>query len=355
MNQLTNYFLSLKNRKGLLIIIMAAILIELVSAAQYYYTYRMLQDLLEKRAENELTLKAILIKNTLNATEDILENHLWDVKRSLSHPDSVFKSVDRMVIESRYVHGAFVAFKPDYYPRKGRLFEPYALLVNDSTTTEQIASEKHDYTERSFYQLAMNTDDGLWVDPYEDAEGARTSVTSYVMSVRDASGERVGVAGIDMSLKWLADTINGRHILPSSFNLLLTEDGVPIALPAESRVNRQTSDYIVRLINDSTFERKKSSTGRSKLVRFKDNGKKGTLFYANMKGKPHWQIGLVCYDDEVYGELKDMRLRLLLLILLAFGILLYMIRRFLSSENKLKETTIEQKRMASELHIAREI
>ena len=356
MNQLTEFFLSLKNRKELLIIIVAAILIELVSAAQYYYSYRMLQDLLEKRAENELTLKAIVIKNTLNSAEDILENHLWDIQRNLSQPDSMFKAVKRMVTESRNVHGGYVTFVPDYYPQKGRLFEPYALLIDDdSTVTEQIAGDHHDYTQRLFYQKAMTNDGGMWVDPYEDAEGARTSVTSYVMGLRDGTGQKVAVAGIDVALNWLADTINSRHVLPSSFNLLLTEDGVPIAQPSESRVSKETSDYIIRLINDSTIDRSKSRTGRSNLVRFKHDGEKGTVFYANMKGKPHWQIAVVCYDDEVYGELKTMRLRVLLLTLLAFGILLFMIKRFVSSQNKLKEKTMEQKRMAGELHIARSI
>ena len=104
MSQLKDYLLSLKKRKGLLIIVTAAILIELVSAAQYYYTYKMMERHLEKRAENELTFKAILIKNSLNATEDVLKYHLWDIRSNLYHPDSVYKSVERLVTVSRYVH-----------------------------------------------------------------------------------------------------------------------------------------------------------------------------------------------------------------------------------------------------------
>lgn len=355
MSQLKDYLLSLKKRKGLLIIVTAAILIELVSAAQYYYTYKMMERHLEKRAENELTFKAILIKNSLNATEDVLKYHLWDIRSNLYHPDSVYKSVERLVTVSRYVHGGFMTFVPNYYPQKGRLFEPYALLTSEGITMSQIAGDKHDYTTRPFFQKALDADDGVWVDPYEDVEGARTSVTSYVIGVRNKSGEKVGVAGIDMALDWLADTINSRHILPSSFNLLLTEAGIPIALPAESNVKRQTTDYIVKLINDSTFKRSLSSSRRSKLVRFKYEGKKGTVFYANMRGKPHWQIAVVCYDDEVYEELTSLRLRILLLLLLAFGFLLFMIRRFVRNEDMLKKKSLEQERMAGELHIASEI
>ena len=165
MSQLKDYLLSLKKRKGLLIIVTAAILIELVSAAQYYYTYKMMERHLEKRAENELTFKAILIKNSLNATEDVLKYHLWDIRSNLYHPDSVYKSVERLVTVSRYVHGGFMTFVPNYYPQKGRLFEPYALLTSEGITMSQIAGDKHDYTTRPFFQKALDADDGVWVDP----------------------------------------------------------------------------------------------------------------------------------------------------------------------------------------------
>jgi hypothetical protein len=55
-------FSTLKRRKELLIIITAALLIELVSVVQHYSTYDLLEEQLEKRAESELTMKAILTR-----------------------------------------------------------------------------------------------------------------------------------------------------------------------------------------------------------------------------------------------------------------------------------------------------
>ena len=74
-----------------------------------------------------------------------------------------------------------------------------------------------------------------------------------------------------------------------------------------------------------------------------------------MRGIPHWQIAVVCYDDEVYGSLQELRYRLLLLSLLAFGILLYLVHRFAKDEEKLRSQALEQERMAGELHIANNI
>lgn len=70
----------LRKRAGLVIIVLAAALLELLSGAQYLSTHQLLEETLEKRVESELTLKAILIKSTLNSAEDILKNHIWDIR-----------------------------------------------------------------------------------------------------------------------------------------------------------------------------------------------------------------------------------------------------------------------------------
>lgn len=354
MKRLKAFFQSLKKRRGLLIIVVAALLIELISVAQYYYTYRLLERELERRAESELTMKAILIKSTLNAAEDALRNHVWDIRRCLWHPDSVDRAVWRMVRMSRYVHGASMAFVPFYYPDKGRLHEMYVLKKDGVIEMNKIGGEGHDYTKSDFYLKAIASNDALWVDPYVDNEGARTLVTSYVMAVRDGGGKDtnglVGVAAVDVSLKWLSDTIESKHIYQSSFDLLLTEDGKPIAKPSDHR--HESSDYFVRLINDSTVSRIKSRSGHSKIIRFKKDGEKGSVFYANLKGKPHWQIAVVCYDKEVYGALGSLRLRILLLMLLASAILFLLLRSLIGKERQLSRKSREESEKRKELYIA---
>ena len=49
-----------KTTTSLTIIIVAVLLLELLSAAQYYFTRNMMENELEKRAEMELTMKAII-------------------------------------------------------------------------------------------------------------------------------------------------------------------------------------------------------------------------------------------------------------------------------------------------------
>lgn len=351
----SKYMLSLRRRRGLLIVILAAALLELLSAAQYYYTHYLMEEQLEKRAESELTLKAILIKSRLNSAEDDLQNHIWDIRENLTHPDSVWQSIGRMIQLSRVLQGGAVSFVPDYYPAKGRWYEPYAQKSGDSIVKRQIGGPDHDYTSMKFYQQGIAAGDAVWIEPYVDGAGAQTSVISYAKPIYDKRQDLAGVVCVDVALNWLRDTIDRRHLYPSSFVLLLTEDGRPIIRPSENRISKEESDGIINLINDSTVARKKNSNGRITKIYFDTDKRDGTVFYANLKGEPHWQLAVVCYDDEVYGPLLELRIRLLLLSLLAFGVLSYMIYSFARNEKKLMNKTLEQERLRSELHIAREI
>ena len=344
-----------RKRRGLLIIILAAVLLELLSAVQYYSTHSLMEEQLEKRVESELTLKAVLIKSRLNSAEDDLKNHEWEIRENLEHPDSVWESIGRMIKLSRFLQGGALAFVPDYHPSKGRLYEPYAQKSGDTIVKRQIGSADHDYTSISFYRQAIAADGAVWIEPYEDRAGAQTSVISYAKPIYDKRQNLAGVACVDVALNWLRDTIDRRHLYPSSFVLLLTEDGRPIVRPSEDRVSKEESDAVINLINDSTVARKQSRNGRTTTICFDGKKRGGTVIYANLRGKPHWQLAVVCYDDEVYGPLKHLRVRLLLLSLLAFGLLLYMIYSFARNEKKLMKKTLEQERLGSELRIAKDI
>ena len=79
----------LKN-KVVLNIILAAVVLELISALQFYHTHQLLADELEQRAESEITMKVIVIKSALNVSENSLWGHLWDLERNIASPDSLY-------------------------------------------------------------------------------------------------------------------------------------------------------------------------------------------------------------------------------------------------------------------------
>lgn len=341
----------LKKRGGLLVIITAGLVLELISAAQYYYAHYLMSVELEKRVESELTIKAIRTKSTLSDVEDVITSHLEYIQNDLARPDSILSDVRRVVKNSLHIQGFFMCFVPNYYPDKSRLVELYAQIRHGEVFVGQYSETERDYTQMCFFTEPLARNEALWVDPYIDA-WEKNYVISYARPIHDKNNSMVGVVGADLSLSWLGDTLNYRHLYASSFFIMLTEGGFPMVTPPEKLASKESWSKVVRLINDSTVVRKKSRSGRSTVIQCSLNGRKATIFYANMKGQPRWQLVEVNYDDEVYGPLWKMRFHIVLLMLLAFGILLYMIVRFIHSEEKLQRRKNEQQRINDELKIA---
>ena len=338
------------------IILLAGILIEIMSLVQYNYAHSLVEEELDYRVESELTLKAVRVKGLLKSSEKMVKNQLWSVQSQLSHPESIPEVLHRVVSTNKDVMTCFVSFVPGYYPDRERLFEPVAIRRGDSIFTTQIASEAHDYTQREFYQQAVVKDEPEWSDPYLDSDASGKFVTTFAMPLTDNTGETVAAFGIDLSAQGIIDTLNTRHNFPSTFFLLLTEDGQLISRPDQSHTHHSDVATVVRMINDTTCERKLSSSGHSKIITFhdKENGK-GYAYYAFMRGKPHWRVVMVCYDDEVYSKLKVMRRNFLLLMLGAFSLLGFILYRVYQYIRRLHASRLSKERTDSELNIAQTI
>ncbi len=345
-----------KSISAIALILLAGALIELISLTQYNYAHSMVEEGLDNRAESEMTLKAVIVKSMLKSHEDMVRNYLWPIQHQLKKPDAIPRIIKRIVASNNDVMTCFTAFTPEYYPDRSRLFEPVAIRSGDSIYTKQVASESHDYTQREYYQQAVLNNTATWSDPYLDSDGCGKVVTTYAMPLTDESGKIVGTLGIDLSTEGIIDTLNTRHNYPSTFFLLLTEEGKLISKPESSHTQQSVVEAVVKMINDSTCEREPSSSGRSKVITFKDREKRtGYAYHAFIKGQPHWQVVMVCYDDEVYGKLNVMRRNMLLLMLGAFSLLGFILYRVHQYVKRLHESRLNKERTDSELHIAQKI
>lgn len=338
-------------RSSLGIIVVAAILLEIISAVQYYYTRGLLEKELEARAETELLAKRSLLNNTVSATGQMLKDHLWDIGQQLPHADSIGNAMMRIVASNPVVAGSCMPFVPYYYPEKGKLFEPYAFRKGGQLVVEQIANEEHNYLENPAFVAAWRENRDLWSDPYEFQGDSLMYLSTYTHPYRDAKGEVVAVLGIDISLDWLNDTLNTHHLFPSSFNLLLDANGEFITGPGGIRHRSPVVDRIVKLINDSTVEKRMSSSGRSRVIRF-DDDRDAYIFCTSQTISPHWQIAVVCYEDEVYEKLYQMRFWIFMLMLAGLVLLGFIINRFAMGEKRLRASIVEKERMGSELRVA---
>ena len=347
--------------RNLSLIVVSALLLELVSALQYYYAHGLLEEETEERVLTVLNYKAYSLRQVLNSTEQMMRDHLWDVEHNLHKPDSLYSVLTRIVRanDDDKIVGGFLCFVPNYYPEKGRLFEPYVYEEGGRLVKEQLGGKNgHDYTEHPAYQRIQRELKPLWSDPYEykNASGVM-SLTTYSFPLLNKKGELIAICGLDISLEWLGDTLNATRYNPSSFDLFLTRTGKLVGGPPEKRVSVERRNKVVSLINDSTIEREPTFNEHVSVIEFYDREikDKGYIYTLRMEAAPHWTLALVGYDKEVYGQLDALRIYISLLMLVGFFLLGFIVHRSYRNIYRLHQADMKQERIGSELHIAQQI
>ena len=343
-----------KKSRGLTLILLAALLLEIISGIQYYYTHGMLAKELEKRAELELTTKVVLTKSNMNLAVNSVNGHLWDVMRNIHQPDSMLDVAECVLRSHKNLLGCGIAFEPNFYPMKGRLYEPYAYWHDGDVVKVQIAGDQHDYTQNASYQKAVHTRECLWTEPYYYEE-AKTSMITYAQPLKDANDSIMAVFMLDLSTDWLGDTLNYRKLYPSSYTLLLSEQGKLIAGPRTTEKNEEDIRRIIAVVNNDDTG-KLCSKENTLTYSFKSSGgDEAFVFTTKFDTDPHWQMVVVCYEDEVFGPLRDVRVNILLMMLVGFAIMGFIVYRFFMKERDLNKALLKQTRIDSELRIARDI
>jgi len=341
-----------------MVVILAAILLEAISGFQYYYTRGMLERNLEQQILTGLTISAYRMDGIMNGAATSVYNQVWNAERHLDDPDFMETLVYNLVYnESDMIIGAAIGFRPYFYPQKGYWYELYARQWSDSISVTQIGSAQHDYFSREIYQTAIKGDTLKWSVPYLDNEGAKDMVSTFALPIRDEQGEPIGILGVDINTEWISETVNAIKMHPSSFTMVLSQEGELIARAPDSLCSAKQAQKIVDMINDSTVKKETKINGRATGFDFYNEEKDrfGRVYYSRKRMAPQWFLATVCYDDEAFGELDRMRRSTMWLALAGLVVLGLIIHLFAKGRNKLQQSQMKQQRIDGELQIARDI
>ena len=304
----------LRRHLGLAGIIAAALLLEITSSLMNYVNHNIIQDTMERLVEQEMNSIAFRIHNQLSKVEVTLDNMAWVVTDDLAKSDSMFVITRRMVENNPAILGGTISFIPNYYPEKGYWFEPFAGRRADGTIESiQLGSASHDYTKSEFFTKPIALGKGHWSEPYMDADGAKTVVTTYGSPVRDYHGKIVGVVDADLSLGWFEQLMDKEKVYKNTERFL---------------VNHKVTD---------------------------EKDEKHHIFFHPVGGKTDWVLISVLDDSEVFGKLS--KVRFLLYFVTGIGLLILGFIVFRTSRNldHLRKVKAEKNRIDSELHVASNI
>ena len=334
----------LKKHLGLTAIIAAALLLEITSSVMNYVNHNIIQDTMERLVEQEMNSIFFRIHNQLSKVEVTLDNMAWVVKDDLAKSDSMYVITRRMVENNPAILGGTISFVPNYYPDKGYWFEPFAgRRADGSIESIQLGSATHDYTKSEFFTKPIELGRGHWSEPYMDADGAKSMVTTYGTPVRDLNGQIVGVVDADLSLGWFEQLMNEEMGYKNTERFLVTGNHHLIAGKENSVL-----EYALKLLTTADNKR-----GYYKTTN--EEGKKQHIFFHPIGGKTDWVLISVLDDDEVFGKLRKVRILLYFVTGIGLLVLGFIVFRTSRDLDHLRKVRAEKNRIESELQVASNI
>ena len=334
----------IRTNTSLVVIILAALLLELTTGILYYSAQNTIQENVERIIQREMNALNLCIRNKLARVEVTLDNMSWVVSRDLEKADWMFEITEMLVKDNSVINGSAIAFVPNYYPERGRWFEPSTVRMADGSIENlQVGSANHDYTKSEFYTVPMATDSCIWSKPYMDIDGSQVEVTTYSVPVHDDDGRTVAVVIADISLDWLEDVMNEdkvykstqRFLTTGSYNLLGGED------------NPMFREAVKILKTDG--DKEGYFTAKDK------HGDKKHVFYTPIGGKTDWVLINILDDSDVFGKLRRIRFFLLLPVMVGLFFIGFIVWRSSRNLERLRKINAEKERISGELRVASQI
>lgn len=349
---------SLHTRSNLAMLIIAALMIQVSGAVQFFFARNGIRKEVDVRAQSEMKMKSLKIQQMLSNVESAVDNINTLLQWAVENPESIYPIMEEFVKCNPNVQGCAFAFEPNYFPDKGRWYEPYVLRdANGDFKHMQIADSSHDYHNMNWYKEGLAAESGRWTEPYVDNEGAHGVICSYAFPVKNAKGEVVAVFGADLLLDWLTDEFVSDGDT-KSYSFIVSREGRILACPDKSKIMNYTLDDAATEFQDTAIKAMNRAllAGESGKAEAKDNnGELAYMYYSPVGGKSGWSMAIIYPDREIYKGLRSVALKLVIMMLVGLALMVYIMWRTVKGFRRLEVVSAEKERIGSELRIASDI
>ena len=272
--------------------------------------------------EAERTVKSVVAETTgridcrMAAVEAATRNSAWIVGEHLDNPDYMYRITRELVENNDFIVGSTVAFEPNFFRSKGRLYSPYSCIATNGEL--RCFSLPYDYPTYEWYRGAKESGQARWCEPYFDKGGAGIMMCTFSVPIRDAKDTIYAVLTADISLERLTDHVASICPYPLSYAVLISGKGEYIVKPPQGRVVER-DDETITIRNQA------------------ENG---------------WTVAIVCPVEEILKGARRLMTRIVVFAILGLVLIVIVSGIYLS---RLQRATAQRERFVSELGTARAI
>ncbi len=353
-----HWWTSLQIGNSLALLILAAVLIQVSGAVQYYFARNGIRNEVEHHAKTEMMVRHLEIQQMVSGVESAVENVRWLLGWAVDNPGTIYPILEEFIKSNPDIRGCAFAFVPYHFEEMGRWYEPYVMRdTNGVLIQKQIADASHDYHQMTWYKEGLMANNGRWTEPYIDNEGAHGMICTYTIPVRNEAGEPVAVFGTDLSLDWLTDKFAMQEGT-KEMSFLVSREGRLLACPDKDMIMKYSMEDIKAQNGDAQIEtiNREMLAGHEGSAIVKDNnGDKRIIYYSPVGGKTGWSMAIIFSEKEMYKELRSVSLKLQILMILGLALMVYIMWRMVRGFKRLQTISAEKERIGSELRIASNI
>ena len=346
-------------RAGLLMIIVAALTIEITAIVQLVFSQNAIREESSLRAESELESTKIRIMDIINQAEAAVRNSVWIAQWCLDVPDSMGRVTQRIVQDNPVVVGSTVALVPGY-DSKHPLYAPYSCINPETGEYElkSLATAEYDYPSQEWFTKPIEIDGGYWSEPYIDEGGGEMLMTTYSLPLHDAKGQVAAVITADISLDWLNDIVGNVSVYPNAYSVMLSRSGKFMVCPVETLVMNATIQDVENgsMAGNDSFHRISESmlSGETGNTRVSYRGVFSQVFFAPVE-RTGWSMSIVIPENEIYAGIRRVGFIVKILQLVGIIMLILLLRLVTKRQQKYQMISEQKERIEGELHIASQI
>ena len=330
--------------RGLGIIFLAAALLETISAVQFFYSKKSIQDEARNMATIRLENANRLVESSMSAMETAVNNVSHFVTGSLERPSDMIGITKDLMEINPIVKETGILFVRGYYGRQGVPFHPHTHREKDGKLVSlDLGAEDFDFSKRHWFINAVEMGESGWTDPYISHTDGEM-ICTYSIPIRDSSGVIVAAFYADLSMERLRRLVEeGAAAYGNSFSFILNKFGKPIVQTRGDSVPQEMESVFGDMVSQKKGESRVSYRDTSSMA-----------FYAPI-GEHGWSMAIVCPEKDMFDNLNRLTTLLSLLGLLGLFLLGFIMYRFAKGYSKLRDVERSREKIENELYIAHEI
>ncbi len=250
------------------------------------------------------------INNVFSTVEVAVSNNMPEVVENIYDDRRQYYAVEHLLKLNPNIMGAAVAYNPDYEPRKGQPFSPYAYRDSMGIHPKQLGTPEYDYLNQEWYTKPIASGRGTWSEPYIDTGGGEVMMITYSQPIINSNGEIYAVQTADIALGWLSDlmqeldstalvglTFVEEEDSTASYSFIVTRKGTFVAHPDETKLlNQNLFDFLKDTGNAKALVHAKKMFESNKTIdyfSFIDTNDVVCLMFLSKIDNTDWVMGKV--------------------------------------------------------------